>query len=181
MVCRRRRLRPLRRLDERSFFLKVAKAFCGFLPILFRSTICPKESLTKAESPNSVAGSGPAPHNKHATRVNGLAHIQSPLSQSGGGTGGSLMPCMVRLRPRGTPDFRAGPSPKLVAGHVGPSGTSSEPSARSERAFRIAMFTTTRNLSRPERNEMRWNRMRFHLISFARTGHRGSTGHDGSG
>ena len=34
---------------------------------------------------------------------------------------------------------------------------------------------------RLERNEMRWNRMRFHLISFARTGDRGSRGRDGSG
>jgi hypothetical protein len=32
-----------------------------------------------------------------------------------------------------------------------------------------------------ERNGIRWNRMRFHLIPFARTGDRGSTGHDGSG
>src|SRR5882724_12135889 len=40
-----------------------------------------------------------APHNKHATCMNGLAHLQSPFP--GGGTGGYLMPCMVRLHPRG--------------------------------------------------------------------------------
>jgi hypothetical protein len=32
-----------------------------------------------------------------------------------------------------------------------------------------------------ERNGMRWNRMPFHLIPFARTAGRGSTGHDGFG
>ena len=38
MVCRRRRLRGRfgSSNDERSFFLKVAKTFYGFLPILFR-------------------------------------------------------------------------------------------------------------------------------------------------
>ena len=38
MVCRRRRLRGQfgSSNDERSLFLKVAKAFCRFLPILFR-------------------------------------------------------------------------------------------------------------------------------------------------
>jgi hypothetical protein len=66
------------------------------------------QSLVRAGMPAQRASTGALlvshftePHNKHATCINGLAHLQGPLSQPGGGAGGSLTPCMVRVQPRG--------------------------------------------------------------------------------
>lgn len=58
---------------------------------------------------------------------------------------------------------------------------------REEVAHRIAWAAVKRQFHKGgdgqwlERNEMRWNCMRFHLIPFAHTGDRGSTEHDGGG
>jgi hypothetical protein len=70
---------------------------------------------------------------------------------------------------------RTGENPSLACGAIASSrSTNNAPGAGSERGPAL----TPRAL---ERNGMRWNRVRFHLIPFARTGDRGSTGHDGFG
>ncbi len=63
---------------------------------------------------------------------------------------------------------------------------STESGSRADRFYREAGWTALHidkrgeQVFRLERNAMRWNRMRFHLIAFARTGVACCRRHDGS-